>query len=147
MNHHTSKEELGVRFSLQNGRAELTHFYWISSLSPKQGQGWEKWLISNHMAEVVLRYHSSEEAREQFAAVIQWNCHIFFLCFGSAHHKYWFFLTSSSSEIIWLIFSQKIFSRSSDCSLCTFKTSSLLHSFHFVQRAFCSLTECAKAPH
>lgn len=54
MSHHLSKGERGQVLSLQHGR-ELTHLYWISSLSPKQRQGWEKWLISTSVI-TWLRY-------------------------------------------------------------------------------------------
>lgn len=48
--------------------------------------------------------------------------------------------------MIWWIFSQKIISRSADCPLHKFKVPPVLHffHFHFVQKAFCSLTGCAR---
>lgn len=91
MNHHRSKGEFGQVLSPSwQSRTDsplLNHF-----CKSKAGARLRKVAhqhLSNHMAEILSRYDSVEEAREQFAAKqLYHEIPVIFLCFGNAHHKF-----------------------------------------------------------
>lgn len=101
-----------VRSSLQHCRVELTHLYWICSFSPKQRQGWEKWLISTSVitwsryAQGVTHLKKSESNLRQTHYIVKspsfsvfWECSPWILIFFSFLFI-WNYLMSLFSEKI-----------------------------------------------
>lgn len=57
--------------------------------------------LSNHMAEILSKYDSVEEAGEQFVATQLYSeIPTIFPCFENAHHEFLFLVTSFSSEMM-----------------------------------------------
>lgn len=103
MNRHMSKGELVQALSpawqSRTDSSLLNQFF-----KSKAGERLRKVALqhlSNHRDEILSRYDSVEEAREQFAAdQLHSEIPTIFLCFGNTHDKFCFFFTFSSSEII-----------------------------------------------
>lgn len=93
MNHHMSKGELGQVLSpswpSRTDSPLLNQFF-----KSKAGPGLKNVVhqhLSQHMAEILSRCDSAEEAREQFAAnQLHSEISNIFLWFGNAHHKFYF---------------------------------------------------------
>lgn len=143
MSHHLSKGERGQVLSPALQSRTDSPF-----LSPKQRQGWEKWLISTsaitwpRYAQGVTHLKKSESNLQQNNYIVKspsfsvfWECSPRILIF-LAFLFIWNDLMS--------LFSEKKISGSSRCSLHTFKAWPVLISFHIVPRVSCSLTECAR---
>ena len=91
MNHHKSKGELGQVLSpawQSRSDSPLLNQFFKSKAGARLRKAAHQH-VSSHMAEILSRYDSVEEARGRFAAnQLYSEIFIIFLCFGNAHYKF-----------------------------------------------------------